>query len=535
MGAAPELGAGELRGTVIDLQSGKAVAARVYVEGADGTFHHVRAAGADGEAIPYEKKRSETVVEIHTCMSAHPFTAALPPGEYTITVERGKEYFPAKTLVTIGEDPVTIQIPLQRWVAMGERGWFSGDTHVHRMVDELPTLVMAEDLNVALPLTAWVTDTEHTPLTNNKNPVRVPPAKLIEVDETHVIWPVNTEYEIFTVAGERHPLGAVFVLHHREPLDLALPPVAPLAKAARAQGAVLDLDKHNWPWTIMLLPVMEVDLFELTNNHLWRTEFLFRDWNSEYADAEVFELTMDGGGGFTEDAWIRFGIRMYYAVLNCGFHMAPSAGTASGVHPVPLGFGRVYVHVEAGFDFDRWMSGLREGRSFVTTGPLLEVEFGGEKAGHRFEGGAGSVVEVPVSGQLLAAGARDYRIEVIVNGTVREVIEGAIDAETVRGGDLDHAVMQKSFKVPVAVAETSWVAVAAYVHDADGRTRFAHTGPAHVEIAGKPQRARRAEVDYFIKRLEDEIARHEGVLSAEAQDEYEEALGYFRGLLGTAR
>ncbi len=53
--------------------------------------------------------------------------------------------------------------------------------------------------------------------------------------------------------------------------------------------------------------------------------------------------------GFTEWGWIEFGFKTYYALLNCGFKMRPTAGTASGVHPVPLGFGRVYVQLPGGF------------------------------------------------------------------------------------------------------------------------------------------------------------------------------------------
>ena len=55
----------------------------------------------------------------------------------------------------------------------------------------------------------------------------------------------------------------------------------------------------------------------------------------------------------------------------------PTGGTASGVHPVPLGFGRVYVHLPGGFSYKTWVSGLNQGRSFVTTGPMLNgVKFG---------------------------------------------------------------------------------------------------------------------------------------------------------------
>ena len=77
--------------------------------------------------------------------------------------------------------------------------------------------------------------------------------------------------------------------------------------------------------------------------------------------------------GFTEWGWIDFGFKSYYALLNCGFKLRPTAGTASGVHPVPLGYGRVYVECPDGFSYDTWMKNLNAGRSFVTTGPMLFV------------------------------------------------------------------------------------------------------------------------------------------------------------------
>ena len=87
--------------------------------------------------------------------------------------------------------------------------------------------------------------------------------------------------------------------------------------------------------------------------------------------------------GFTERGWIDFGFQNYYALLDCGFRLRPTAGTASGVHPVPLGFGRVYVHLdpEQGFDGAAWLQGLNQGRSFVTTGPMLLVTLDGQDPG----------------------------------------------------------------------------------------------------------------------------------------------------------
>jgi len=53
--------------------------------------------------------------------------------------------------------------------------------------------------------------------------------------------------------GNRHTLGAVFILNHKKALELAAPPVGPIADEARRQGGILELDKHNWPWSMMLV------------------------------------------------------------------------------------------------------------------------------------------------------------------------------------------------------------------------------------------------------------------------------------------
>ena len=70
-------------------------------------------------------------------------------------------------------------------------------------------------------------------------------------------------------------------------------------------------------------------LFELSNNHVWQTAFAFKDWTLG-AIPEFMELSRDENG-FTEWGWIDFGFQTYYALLNCGFRMRVSAGTASGV------------------------------------------------------------------------------------------------------------------------------------------------------------------------------------------------------------
>ncbi|NIP94875.1 MAG: hypothetical protein GWO24_16100 [Akkermansiaceae bacterium] len=507
-----------LTGSILDGHTGEPVPARLYIRSAAGDWHHARSRG--GVAVPYKVQRGPRSIEVHTTLSAHPFEVDLPPGTYTLTAERGKEHHPATRQVVIeGEKPVGVELKVKRWTEtpLASRGWYSGDTHVHRKVEELPTLLLAEDLNVGLPLTSWVTDSREAPSKANKNPEPVPPARLIEVDDTHVIWPVNTEYEIFTVNGKRHTLGAVFMLNHRKPFELTAPPVAPIAEEARRQGAILDLDKHNWPWSMMLVPVMGVELFELTNNHLWRTEFFFNRWQAEYTPTH-WSIERDEHG-YTERGWIEFGFRNYYALLNCGFDMKPSAGTASGVHPVPLGFGRVYVKVEDGFTYDRWLEGLAAGNSFVTTGPILDVTV---------RGGKGRKPEQVFVGMTYEGRHPPESIEVIVNGQVvwggRSGKRGA--NPTPRGGwktpYLEHGFPLKT---------SSWIAVRAFEKRPDGRPRFAHSAPVYIDLPGKPLVPDRADVEYLVKRVEDELKRHEGVLPEAALAEYRRAAAAFRARL----
>src|SRR5688500_18053158 len=83
---------GQVRGEVTDAATGRPVACRIYIQGEDGTWHFPKSEAKGGSAIEYRKQRQDNrrAVEMHTTLSAHPFALTLPPGRYTVTVERGK-------------------------------------------------------------------------------------------------------------------------------------------------------------------------------------------------------------------------------------------------------------------------------------------------------------------------------------------------------------------------------------------------------------------------------------------------------------
>jgi hypothetical protein len=514
-----------LQGEVVDAAGGAALPARVYIQASDGRWFFVKSASPQGTAVAYSKSRGPRSVEMHTTLSAHPFVVQLPPGRYSVRVERGTEYLPAERTVDIGREPVHLKIPLARWIDMAAAGWYSGDTHVHRSMEELPNLLLAEDLNVALPLTYWVTKAYTAPQqAGPKGPPQVRPEP-IAVDRTHVIYPVNTEYEIFQVGDKSHTLGAVFVLGHKAALTEGVPPVGRIAAQARREGGLLDLDKHSWPWSLMLVPVMSVDLFELANNHVWRTEFGLPQWTLDTAPAYM-KLQQDARG-FTEWGWIDYGFQTYYALLDCGFRLRPAAGTASGVHPVPLGFGRVYVNLPDGFSYDRWMRGLQQGRSFVTTGPMLMVEVDQQPPGAAIRRQNAEKRLHRVSG--LAVGSRPLGpLEIVVNGQVVQRV-AADNCPTKAGG------YESRLSADVELDGSGWIAVRVLEDRPDRRIRFAHSSPVHIDVPGRPLRPRRQEAEFLVRRMKEELARNQGVLPPESLQEYRQALAVYEEIAEKAR
>lgn len=515
-----------VRGEVLDADTSKPVPSRVYVQREDGEWFFPVSAAATGSAVPYRKQRPDNPrsAEMHTTLSAHPFVVDLPPGKYTFTVERGKEYHPESRTVTVGKEPLELTFKLRRWIDLAKLGWYSGETHVHRSLDELPNVMLAEDLNVAFPMLYWVTEAFAAPNTGLKGPLREIDAKLIPVDATHVIWPRNTEYEIFTVEKKRHTLGAFFVLNHQTVFDKGVPPVRPIIERARKEGGLIELDKHNWPWSMALVPVVKADLYELTNNHVWRAEFGFPTFGEPAA--EYMKIERDAKG-FTERGWIDYGFQNYYALLNCGFRLRPTAGTASGVHPVPLGFGRVYVRCPDGFSYETWVRGLDQGRSFVTTGPMLLVQLNGQDPGHSFKPDAGGAGEYHLKGSAESSLPLE-RIEILVNGEVVRTLKPA-NRKTQREG------YESPIDEKLKIDGSSWLAVRCFEDRPDRRVRFAHTAPFHIEVGGKPLRPRREEVAFLVKRVEDQITRSAEVLPKAALEEYREALRLYQALAKDAR
>ena len=506
-----------VEGRIVDADHGSPLPARIYIQGADGQWYFPKSSSLTGSAIRYERKSSfsTNAVELHTTLSPHPFRVELRPGRYTFTIERGKEWFPDTREVEITPGQAPLEFRLRRWFDAGARGWFSGDAHNHRAPAELPNVMLAEDVNVGLPMVDWTTIDNVPPSASGRGFDGAFGDQPVVLDATHVWHPRNTEYEIFQTAGRSHTLGALLVLNHRSRFDQPAMPLRAIAAQARAEGALIDLEKHNWPWSIAVVPILNADLFELANNHHWRVEFGVRNW-AEPAPAWM-RLPDSGSGIDTERAWTLYGFQTWYSLLNCGFNLRPTAGTANGVHPVPLGFSRVYVQVDGAFSYEKWMQGLGTGRSFVTTGPMLLATMDGELPGHAFTQTTASTCRL--GGEIVSEQPLE-RIEVIRNGETAFSLTPQNERTPV-------GAWRTSLAGEIPVNETSWLAVRCFETRPEGRQRFAHTAAWHIAYGKESIRPRRQEIDWLIARVRAEIERSKDLVPPAGLEEYRQALAVY--------
>lgn len=519
------LSGAEVTVSVVDKATGDALAARVYFERvgeSDNGARHIFLSplSEDGFAVTYDKVNwiREQSHERHVSLSEEGGRSQVPNGTYLIKVEKGKEYIPEVREVEVRGN-LEIRIELRRWVDMSEMGWYSGEMHLHRTIEDLERVMLVEDLNVAFPLTQWVTRSGLDPSSGNRNQGAELPEGLIEVDDQHVIWPRNTEYEIFSVNGRQHTLGALFVLGHRSEFRISVPPWGAVGNRARDESALMDMDKLDWPFSMVLPQVTGARLYELANNHMWRTGFAFRDWNSV---APAWMQPPRGGQSGGEWDWIQYTFGMYYTLLNAGHDLLPAAGTASGVHPVPVGFSRLYVPLPEGFSYDKYIEAVRKGSGFVTTGPMMIVQADGHWCGHDFEIGNESHKSIHFTGEILSQNKISF-IELVENGIPVRTIMGENRA-TGTGG------YRNVLDFKYEVKSSGWLILRCYEDMEGGRIRFAHTGRWKFGNGIPESGLRPEEKKYLVGRIKDEISRSRELLDESSLNEYADALKYYESL-----
>jgi hypothetical protein len=383
------------------------------------------------------------------------FTLELDPGTYRLRVERGLEYVPADLeLEAPRNEPVRVR--LRRWIDMNAAGWYSADMHVHRDPADIPLILRAEDLNFVPTITThvWSTEVNQPWAWPSKFPVTVEPDRLF----------VANAQEVERIQGGP---GAVILLGERLPLPFSgyelYPPAVSYTRRTHEMGGFVEGDKLFWVDTFVNAALGELDFIELNCNH-----FLPRLVDTDLAAWSHWPIEFGYWGNRGFALWM---MDLYYRILNSGIELPLSAGSANGVKATPVGYDRLYVRLGADrLDYASFMQAMKQGRSFSTNGPILELEADGRNGpGDRIgiQGGQ----EVHLRTRARSREALDV-LQVIVNGEV--VAERS-------GRGARELTLEKTLRLD----RSSWAA--ARVFGESGPTEvFAHTSPIYFSLDGMP-------------------------------------------------
>lgn len=403
---------------------------------------------------------------------------SLPPGRYRYAVERGPEWESLRGDVELkAGERRTVTLHPERLVDLAAEGWYSGDLHVHRPPNDMPLHLEAEQLNVAPTITWW----------NRKNLL-----KDLEPGRQRLQQPSPGRYYDYLAGEDEREGGALlfFGLDEPLPIEQATPeypsPMKFVAEARRRNPKLhIDIEKPFW-WDVPAwLASGQTDTMGIAHNHMHRSGVLADEAWGRPRDPERLPPPL-GNGEWTQE--------IYTHVLNAGLRVPPSAGSASGVLPNPVGYNRVYVHLDGGMDYPRWWEGLKAGRSFVTNGALLRCRANGQLPGHVFRSPAGKPLAIRLAG-MLTTSERVPQLEIVQDGRVAGTIP--------RPGNGSGA-----FTGEVTFRESGWFMVRARTENRK-TYRFAATAPFYVEVGDTPRRVSRRSARFFLDWANERIGRVE--------------------------
>jgi len=390
----------------------------------------------------------------------------VPVGAVTVSAVQGFETPVVVETAEIGRNETTnVTLSLERVWDASENGWYSSDNHFHlnyggtyRMApDDIVLDLQGEGLDLGYPLLAnlhnrflqeelWGWSYEKGPIIQFGQEIR--PhflGHVMQMGSDTLFWPWiwGPGYQVY---GDDDRTNATALRHAREHGGLGgyVHPVAvsdPLSSESASSvptGFVADA------------VLGEIDFIELAC--LWTDEV--------------------GTGA------------LWHEVLNIGVPLAASAGSDvmnDYYRTMAIGATRVYVKPEGRLTSASFQQALKDGKSFVSNGPLLEFEVAGR--------GPGEVVD-SVNGQVtwtadVYSALPFDRLEIYVNGAIVETLEGTTQA--------GRKSFQGSLQAPVGgwvtarvLGENSgWPAMDSYLYAESSPVWFGEIGSTDAAVASQ--------------------------------------------------
>jgi TolB protein len=492
---------GQLKLSVRD-EHGKRVPARVSVLAADG-----RAYAPDNAWMHADDgfDRSLQAFENHYFLCPGECTLMLPIGDVQLQVSRGLDYAIAERRVPVTEGSNTTTISLKPLRLPAQYGHFaSADLHVHmnygghyrNTSQNLIEQGRAEHLDAIYNLI--VNKEERIPdiAQFSRRPLRKDNVLLMQAQEFHS----NYWGHLGLLDLTDHFLTPDFSSYRESALSSPYPHNGVIASLAHAQHGLVG---YAHPFDSPVNPDKDPEL----------TNALPAD--VALGNADYYELVGFSDHRATADIW--------YRLLNLGFRLPAGAGTDAMANYAslrgPVGVNRVFIVVMGDTTPEKLHAGLKQGRTFVTNGPLLGFDVDSKHPGDEIR--LTNATTLPYRASLRSIVPIDH-LELIFNSRViaSHRLEGARTQADVTG----------NVEIPVS----GWLVLRAWNDHADPKVQdiypYASTSPIYVTVNRQAPRSPE-DAAYFVKWLDRVIASATTRSDYNSSQEKQKTLQY----LGAAR
>lgn len=513
---------------------------------------------SQGHVFPAQSKRLAPDFFFHPQVyRADGESLRLRAGNYTVQFARGPESLIETRQVEVKPGANAWRFQVQRWIDLAQRGWISGDHHIHAAgcahyskptegvhAPDMMRHVLGEDLKVGANLT-WgpCFDYQKQFFRGTDDPVSR--------------WPWILRYDVEVSGFGSHESGHLCLLRLREQMypggdskdhwpKLGLNTL----KWAKRQGGLVGPAHSGWG--------LDMDSTELPN-------FTVPPFSGIGANEYIVDVTHEVPGPdgtlvpavdflSTVDTPYPWELNIWYHTLNAGFRTRISGETDFPcIYSERVGLGRSYVKLPEKWTYEDWCEGIRVGRNYVSDGFSHLPEF-------QARANQGSVRMGEAGSELRLTAATDVTFSVEVAARLDETPQSNIQERKFTEHPywhLERARLKGSRTVPVEliangfpVARTNLVAdgsvqsvsfTVPVKHSGWYAVRIlpsSHTNPIFVVVDGKPIRSSRRSLEWCLKSVDQCWKQKEQFMKGEEHTQavaaYEHARQVYRERLAEA-
>jgi putative membrane-bound dehydrogenase-like protein len=472
----------QLQITVRDHKTGMSTPCRLNVIGPDGHFYQpaidrLSSYSLTGQWPQAGKGNRKGKAPIHYLGRFFYTTGAakltVPAGKVRLEAWKGIEYRPVAQIVDLGAGQSrSIILELERTAPMSTVGYHSGDMHLHfpRKTESddqvIFDLLEAEDISFASMLAY---NESAGPYAGDMETMDAP--QLFGLGKASV----RHRGETWIASGQEY--RSTTYGHLNIYLDEHL-----ILKGTKANA-------NNWP------------LYgQLGRETIRRGGFAFyaHGGYGQAISADFVQRNINAVELLQFGVYRGIELGGWYDILNIGYHF-PCLGSSDYPACRTLGDCRTYVYLQDNVGFAEWLKSATEGRSFVTTGPLLLLDVDGRQPGGTIRKPRADSHQVRVRIRVTGEVAVIQFVQLIVNGKV--VHEQAVPSGKGLGSwiELDRLL---------ELNRSSWIAARAFGQAPSGSPDAeAHTNPVYVDLDDKAP-YNRDSLDRLVARLDQQMAIH---------------------------